>query len=375
MPNEPAAGWRHGNPVDVTFGRGAFDRLDTVLDGRAYGVVTYDEPVFAHWTDRLAGVAGQPAAVITDVTPNPDYHSLTRACAAFADVQDRAEVIVALGGGSAIDTAKVVAASGGRFGRVRRFLETGDGADALSAVPIIAVPTTSGTGSEVTCWATVWDTGGDRKFSLSRPNLYPRHAVVDPLLTVGSPRNLSVSSGLDALSHALESIWNLHATPASRALAVAAARGVLRWLPKVAADGNDIDAREGMAEAALLAGLAFSQTRTALAHALSYPVTLRHGVPHGIACSFSLPFVRTMITGYDADCDDALQQVFGNDDEALEEFLTGLGIATDPGAYGIGADEWRNIVYDALAGERGRNFLGDPERVRQAVAAAWPVEE
>ena len=96
-------------------------------------------------------------------------------------------MIVALGGGSAMDTAKVVAASDGDFARVRNYVENGKGADKLGRTPIIAVPTTAGTGSEVTCWATVWDTANKKKYSLARPELYPEAAILDPELTLGIP--------------------------------------------------------------------------------------------------------------------------------------------------------------------------------------------
>ena len=206
---------------------------------------------------------------------------------------------MALGGGSVIDAAKVLAAAAGDFDRVRRFLETGMGADALGRTPIIAVPTTAGTGSEVTCWATVWDTEAKKKYSLARDALYPETALVDPLLTLGLPRGITISTGLDALSHALESIWNVNANPVSTSLAEVAAREVMDALPLLARDLGNAELRPRLARASLFAGLAFSNTRTALAHALSYHLTLHHGVPHGIACSFSLPMVMRAVAGCD----------------------------------------------------------------------------
>ena len=140
-------------------------------------------------------------------------------------------MIVALGGGSAMDTAKVVAASDGDFARVRTYVESGKGAEKLGRTPIIAVPTTAGTGSEVTCWATVWDTANKKKYSLARPELYPEVAILDPEVTLGIPRALTVSTGLDALSHALESLWNTNANPVSANHAVFAAQEVLECLP------------------------------------------------------------------------------------------------------------------------------------------------
>ena len=117
----------------------------------------------------------------------------------------------------------------------------------------------------------------------------------------------------------------------------------------------------------MIAGLACSNTKTALAHSVSYPITLRHGVPHGIACSFSLPMVMRWVSGADPDCDASLKRIFGPDLAAgadrLEAFLQNLGVGTRPEDHGVKADEWRGLVEEALAGERGQNFLGDPESV------------
>ncbi len=366
--------WRYHNPVEIGFGVGALGRLPDLLAGRPYALVTYGEPVFAALTERLAGLAGAPAVVIDDIAPNPDFKDLTKTCARYAAAPAPPQVIVALGGGSVIDAAKVLAAAGGDFARVRRFLETGAGAEDLCAVPIIAVPTTAGTGSEVTCWAAVWDAANGKKHSLARPNLYPEHALVDPELHLGLPRGLTISTGLDALSHALESLWNVNANPVSRALAITAARELLSALPRAAEDLGDIALRTRVARAALIAGLAFSNTKTALAHALSYPITLGHGVPHGIACSFSLPMVMRAATGVDADCDAALQTIFGPDLEAgaerLSDFLAGLGVSVDPAGHGVAAPEWREIVEGAFAGARGKNYIGTRERVESLSGGA-----
>jgi alcohol dehydrogenase len=358
--------WSYRNPVEIDFGAGSFARLPELIAGRPYALVTYAEPVFAALAARLAGLAGPPAVTLDEVAPNPDFADLPRCCRRLGEAREAPRVIVALGGGSVIDTAKALAATGDDFGRVRRFVETGSGAEELLALPIIAVPTTAGTGSEVTCWATLWHAAADKKYSLLRPSLYAEHAVIDPELLLGLPRGLTISSGLDALSHALESLWNVNANPVSRSLAVAAAREMLAALPLLVAELTDLDLRARVARAALLAGLAFSNTKTALAHSLSYPVTLRYGVAHGIACSFSLPMVMRGAIGASRACDQALQDIFGPDLEAgaerLAVSLTGLGVSPDPGDYGIDEVAWRNIVKDAFAGERGKNYIGPPER-------------
>jgi len=355
--------WGFANPVRLTFGRGAFERMGAAVAGRRYCLVTYAQPdLFAALAGRLARLAGAPVATIDNVAANPDFLGLAQSCRRFAEARPAPELIVALGGGSVLDAAKVLAAAGGDFARVRRYLETGEGESDLRFTPIVAVPTTAGTGSEVTGWATVWDTAAKKKYSLSHERLYPEQAVVDPELTRAAPRDLTVSTGLDALSHALESIWNVNANPASTALAVAAARETLDCLPRLAEQLDSAALREAMARAASLAGLAFSNTRTALAHSLSYHLTLHHGVPHGIACSFSLPMVMRAVIGCDPACDAALGAIFGADlgagADRLARFLDGLGVSTDAGDHGIAAADWSGLLDRALAGERGRNFIG-----------------
>lgn len=362
------------NPVHLAFGSGAFDRAAAEIAGRRYALVTYDRPrYFQDLAHRLAGLAGVPTVVIDNVAANPDFHGLDESCRRYAAASSAPEVIVALGGGSVLDAAKFLAAAGGDFVRVRRYVETGQGLEEFHFTPIIAVPTTAGTGSEVTCWATVWDTHAKKKYSLSHVGLYPVIACVDPDLTLSAPRDLTVATGLDALSHALESIWNVNANPVSRALAEVAAREILDVLPALARNLGHTGFRARMSRAATLAGLSFSNTRTALAHSLSYHLTLHHGVPHGIACSFSLPMVMRGAIGADPDCDATMTRIFGSDLVAgamrLAAFLEDLGVSTEPEDHGIAGADWNRLIDNALAGERGRNYIGQ----RKALDADTPV--
>jgi phosphonate metabolism-associated iron-containing alcohol dehydrogenase len=362
--------WKYTNPVQIEFGVDGFDRLAALIGTRAHALVSYGEPVFQQLERRLAEAAGVPVLAIRDVAPNPDYRLLARQTARFAELQKQPDVIVAVGGGSVIDSAKVFAAAGGDFARVKTYLETQQGAERLAAIPIIAVPTTAGTGSEVTCWGTVWDEANGKKYSLAGPSLYPTHAVIDPRLMLGKPQLLTISTGLDALSHALESLWNVNNNPVSANHAIAAARSILDVLPPLVRDLGNLELRSRMAMAALFAGLAFSNTKTAIAHSLSYPITLHHGVQHGIACSFSLPMVLRSVRGAGGLCEDSLKQVFGDDlakgADDLEDFLGMLGISCNPAAYEIDRQEWRALIADSLEGERGRNFLGSRERLIEA---------
>ncbi|MFC3722392.1 iron-containing alcohol dehydrogenase PsrA [Neoaquamicrobium sediminum] len=358
--------WSYRNPVDVQFGHGSFSKLGSLLNGRPYVLVTYGEPYFRSLAAALEKSAGKPLLVVEDIAPNPDIALLEGQVARFAALA-ATPVIVALGGGSVIDSAKVFAAARGDFAAMDAFLKKRAGAETLSPWPLIAVPTTAGTGSEVTCWGTVWDNAAGSKYSLAHPGLYPEVALVDPDLMAGKPRELTIQTGLDALSHSLESLWNRNANPVSAAHAVAAARGVLSTLPALAGDLRNPQLRERMARAATLAGFAFSNTKTAIAHSLSYPITLKHGVPHGIACSFSLPMIIRSVAGQGGICEEGLRSIFGTDAagaaERLETTLDKLGVSTDFRAYGIDDAEWRALIDTAFEGERGQNFIGSREEL------------
>ncbi len=353
--------WTYLNPVDIRFGDGAVAELPGLINGRSYALVTYPDGPFAGLTEKIATEAGAPVITISDVAPNPDYELLRAQCGRFT-AAGKVEVIVALGGGSVIDSAKVFAAGGNGFDGVARFLETKSGEDALTETRIIAVPTTAGTGSEVTCWATVWNEAQGKKYSLTRSELYPEVALVDPELMLGKPYSLTLATGLDALSHALESIWNVNANPVSARHAVAAARLIIEALPRLLRDPGNLDLRRDMAEASLCAGLAFSNTKTAIAHNLSYPITLGWGVQHGIACSFILPTVLRSVRGIGGFREAALHEIFGPDLDAgadrLSELLIDLGVGPRFLDHGIPADKYMPIIDEAFAGERGKNFVG-----------------
>jgi alcohol dehydrogenase len=212
-----------------------------------------------------------------------------------------------------------------------------------------------------------------KKHSLNLPGPYCESALVDPELTLGAPRGLTISTGLDALSHAMEGIWNINANPATTSMAVTAAREVIDVLPALADDLDNLELRMRMSRAALIAGISVSNTRTALAHSLSYAITLEHGIPHGIACSFSLPDLMRCVSGFDADCDAALKQIFGQDLAAgaddLTRMLKKLGVQTRAQDFGVTPEKWRKMVQLALEGVRGRNFIGDRAVILKTLVA------
>ncbi|RYY81213.1 MAG: iron-containing alcohol dehydrogenase, partial [Comamonadaceae bacterium] len=259
------------NPVRTVYGAGALAALPGLLAGRRAALVTFPEARALGLRGRLEALLGaQLACVIDDVRPNPDVAELSATWERFWRDHADVEVIVAVGGGSAIDTAKVlmVGNDADRFADLVAGL-AGDAALAPTRFKtLVAVPTTAGTGSEVTPWATVWDRERQRKHSLHLPQTWPSAAVIDPAIMLSLPASVTLQSGLDALSHALEAIWNVNANPVSDTFAIAAVQDVMDTLPALLRDLGNVGLRGRMALAALKAGMAFSNTKTALAHSI-----------------------------------------------------------------------------------------------------------
>ncbi len=359
--------WRYHNPVEVHFGPGALVDLPRLVGARRAVLVTFPEAAGLGLIARVESLLGTGlAGVISDTQPNPDVSNLTGLYERFWREHEAAEVVVAIGGGSTLDTAKalMIGTASGRLDDLVGLLAKGTVFTPARVKRLIAVPTTAGTGSEVTPYATIWDAAPERrkKYSLQLKETWAEQALVDPELTLSLPPTVTLHSALDALSHCLEAIWNVNANPVSDTLAVAAAREVLQTLPPLMKNLGDLRLRTRIAWAALTAGLAFSNTKTALAHSISYEMTLKHGLPHGLACSFTLPMVLGRALGRDAARDAVLARVFdcplAAAENALHEFLEGLGISTRFESYGVSAPDSERMVREALGGVRGKNFIG-----------------
>ena len=359
-------------PVGVRFGSGCSASIPDELGDSPALVMAFAPATALGWRARWESALGDRLRGWIEV---PDGLSSLACCRALAPPAWQALadspgcVLVALGGGTTLDVAKLLRCRPrhGGFDAVANALRGHAPWPALDLAPLWMVPTTAGTGSEVTRWATLWDTDvrPALKRSFDEPFGYACRAFVDPALTLSCPPAVTRDTALDALSHALEAIWNRHANPVSDALALSAARQVIRTLPTCLRDPRELRWREALALASLQAGMAFSQTRTALAHALSYDVTLRHRLPHGLAVALWLPTAWSLAAGREPRVDALLGAVFGEGGAggedglaALRRWLTALGVPADPAAIGIhdGADR----VQAALRSPRGRNFVGAP---------------
>lgn len=237
---------------------------------------------------QLAASLG--CAVYSAVTPNPEAEQCNAAAALARE--HGAQFVVALGGGSVLDCAKVAASLALHGGTAEGYMADPKTIPA-DALPLIAVPTTSGTGSEVTSVAVVSDHARGLKMPLVSDAFFPLVAVVDPALTSTVPPYTTACTGFDALCHAVEAYWGRGHQPVCDALAVEAARTILANIEKATFDGADIVAREALSRAATTAGLAFALPKTSSCHACSYPLTKLLGIPHGEACALTLDwFIR-----------------------------------------------------------------------------------
>lgn len=356
--------WKFHNPVRIIGGENALQSLGDIIQGRTYAIVSYQGDLFAQYIQSVIDAANsKPVCVFPNVAENPSVEFLDGLCLKLSQLPQKPDFFIALGGGSVIDSTKVLAASKGSFKLVEKFIHGGKKDNKLTCTPIIALPTTAGTGSEVTCWASLWDMGRKEKYSLEHSSLYPDAAIYHTPFTAKSSRSLTVTVALDALSHAFESLWNKNRNPVSAGLAVNAARKIMEILPLLLDDLENMGLRARMQEASLTAGMAFSNTRTSIAHAISYSLTLEKSIPHGIACSFTLPAIMRSISTRDAELVLYLESVFSQKiksaADTLETFLNRLGVSTTPVGYGYSHDQWDGVIKKAISGQRGQNFSGD----------------
>ena len=357
--------WNYYNPVEIIFGKNRFQEVHNALKDKSYIIITHPEEIFKKYSDELNTSSNPPLTIMTEVQPNPDYKDILELQKKFASIKENVDYILAIGGGSVTDTAKAIASFKDNQEYLTDFVRNKKSPKVKNPIKIIAVPTTSGTSSELTCWATIWDKEKNNKLSLAHKTLYAEKAIIDPSIMVDKPLGLTISTGLDALSHSMESIWNINANPVSASHAIQASKLVLENLPLLSKDLTNVELRSNIARACVHAGLAFSNTKTAIAHNLSYPITLNYGIQHGIACSFTLPIVTRSMIGMNQIAEERLQLIFNDNLEnasiKLSEFMRSLEVPLNLNEIKVPVQEWNNIVDDAFLGERGKNFIGNKE--------------
>jgi alcohol dehydrogenase len=330
----------------VLFGVGEVRRLGEVIDavgGDRIFVVT-DPGVVAAGVANHAITTDLPATIYSEVEPNPSGATIEKGAAALRSYGLDGTVIVALGGGSAMDAAKAIALCAAND---RPVWELGyDGPDLVPGRPIVAIPTTAGTGSEAHPFSVITHEEIGRKDYIGHRSLLPVTTILDPALTVGLPKGVTAATGVDAMTHSLESLLSRNSNPFAEAMAIGVIRTVHTWLPRAIADGSDIEARSQMLMASHLAGVGqASGTGVGLVHALGHALGTRGRLAHGTALAVVLPEVLGFY---------AAERGLRDRELALVGVALDAAISTEPPetAAGAGIGELRQFL--ASVGQRHR---------------------
>ncbi|MFZ5646072.1 MAG: iron-containing alcohol dehydrogenase [Bacillota bacterium] len=280
-------------PTRILAGQGVVDSLGQSIESMGWSrcfLVTDQVLRNAGLADRvveaLEGGNIRVVGIFDEVVPNSEVSLVERGAALAGEAGP--DFLLALGGGSNIDTAKainIILSNGGSLLDYEGF-----GLLSSPLTPLVAVPTTAGTGSEVTQFAVIKDDSRQAKLSFLSPYLVPNVAVLDPEMTVGMPPLLTATTGLDALTHAVEAHVSSASNPVASGLALEAARIIFQNLPAATARGDDLEARHAMLVASTMAGMAFSSAMVGIVHAMSHACGGLYNVPHGLANAILLPY-------------------------------------------------------------------------------------
>ncbi|MFB5282507.1 iron-containing alcohol dehydrogenase family protein [Peribacillus sp. Hz7] len=352
-------------PVPIDFGAGKLNTLPDILkDSNLKNGILISAPSMVR-----NGIAqkiidqseGRITTLFSDIQPNPTVHN-TDACADMIR-EHQCEFAIALGGGSIIDCAKVACfvaktpyPTADFFSKKRPINKPG--------IPMIAIPTTSGTASEITTVSVLTDTENDIKAPIGSDYFYPTYALVDPELTITCPPSVTATSGIDVLAHSLEAYYGKKHQPLTDLAAERAASLVFEYLLTAYHEPDNLEARAKMSEASVTAGMAFNLTQTAAAHACSYPLTQDFDIPHGEACAFTLPsfWKLNSQSGPEAERLHAFSQRLGFKDaeelaDRIDEMKKEMGLRTTLEEVGVKTeDDLDHLVTNSFA----PNMMNNP---------------
>ena len=388
-------------PGRVVFGEGMLRALPEIVADYGRNVLICTDPVICRLAEVESVMHRIKSLSTTMVVYRDTRPELPKSCVQECLDQlagTRPDVIVGLGGGSSMDLAKLVSLALGTSSDLSAFY--GENLVYGPVLPVIAVPTTAGTGSEVTPVAVLDDESRTLKVGISSPRIIPRVAVVDPLLTHSCPTGLTVSSAADAMTHAIEAFTSIRraATPAierervfvgknimSDFYALRAIELISRNIARVAKDGSDARARRDVMLGSLLAGLAFGVAGTGAAHAIQYPVGALTKTPHGLGVAVLMPFVmafnRCECMASFAQIASAMGREQGTEAaranaavELVSSLFLSVGIPENLAGLGVGKDslDWigeQSMLAKRLVDNNPRKL--SPQGVGEIIANAW----
>lgn len=342
--------WEYLQPVTIRFGNGIIGQLKEVAEsiGGTKGLLVSGpffiksglaEQIMINSDGKITGVFGE-------VSPNPDVTEVDKCAEKIRE--GGYDFLVALGGGSTLDCAKAAGSICLTKESIRAYHGTGK-AMPLAHLPLIAIPTTAGTGSEVTSVSVLSDHELGKKAPIVSNGFYPTIALIDPELTYSMPASVTASSGIDVLSHALEGFWSKGHQPVCDALALHATKLVFDYLRSAYANGENKEAREKMAEASVIAGLAFTLPKTTASHACSFPLTNIYHIPHGEACGLTLDyFARINATAENGRLETFVKKLgFADVNEMADEIVAlkkFLGLRVDLKDLNLSEEQIRELV-------------------------------
>ena len=285
--------FQFGIPQKVIFGKGSIQKLPEVLTAlNAKRVLIISGPTLKRMnlvakTEAIARLASVATADFCNVPANPSVEVVDQALVAYRTFG--ADSIIALGGGSPMDTAKALSVVG-KYGGSALDYES-PGSVPGDTLPVIAIPTTAGTGSEVTSFSVITDKKRNYKFSIFSETTLPNYAILDSNYILSLPASVAAATGMDALTHAIEAYLSLASTPFSDAMAEKGMELLGRYILAFVANRSNEEAADGMLAGSMFAGIAFGKAKLGNIHAMSHPVSGYFDVPHGVANAILLPAV------------------------------------------------------------------------------------
>ncbi|WP_210163140.1 iron-containing alcohol dehydrogenase [Salinarimonas rosea] len=365
-------------PAKIEFGTGIVRRLGEIVQltcGGARALVVTDRGIveagIATKVTDVLDAKGIGHVLFADVQPEPDASGVEAAVELYRS--GNCDVIVAVGGGSALDTGKAVSVMLTNPGHIRDYV--GLARIQTPGAPLIALPTTAGTGSEATIWSVISERARGDKYGVGSAHMVPRVAICDPELTLTLPPRNTAVTGIDALAHALESYVNKATQPVSEALSERAMEMVARSLRTAVFAGDNVAARADMLLASTLAAMAFNPTRLGLAHALAMPLGAHAKIPHADVISILLPPVMRFNVSANLPKFARIAELFGEQVShlslrqaaeagvrAVEQLIEDVGAPRSLGLYGV---EERDLVFYAEEGMRSGNIAVNPRATSQ----------
>ncbi|MCP5046815.1 MAG: iron-containing alcohol dehydrogenase [bacterium] len=329
-------------PTTVIFGRGRVSELNRYLDPGIKKLLIVTDKNVAAASGALDKVLAQTShlsvSVFDEVPENPPLSLITKG--SHRAREENSEWVIGIGGGSPMDAAKGIALLAKNSGDMSDYMAGKKPRE--DALPVVCIPTSSGTGSEVTPFAVFTDPGNQNKGGYSHPSIFPRFSIIDPALTYSMPEQVVINTGFDAFTHCIEGYLSTDSFPLNDALALHGIRVGLEHLE--AASRKDREAMDHMSYASLLGGIVIAHANTILNHIMAYPLTVFHRVPHGKANAVLMPgfldFIKPRAYPEAQEKIAVLEKMFNaHRSGGINAFVEGFGISTRISDYGVEASQ------------------------------------